>query len=261
MNKFLQNGLIGLYGVVKSTGVLDTAFGRRAFEASYDLYKELLEAGPIQLLRPLVRPNTHVVDVGANIGFFTRRFAAWVSEGGRVLAIEPEVINYSRLTRAISQAGLEAVVETVKGAAAETTGQGWLEVNPSHPGDHRLGTETGNVRVDLWAIDDLLAARGWPEVSLIKVVVQGAEARVLAGAAETIKRYHPTLFLELDDQQLRRYGSSAAALLTSTSEQGYMIYSRVGKTLSKPLGVDAALGLGATSAYDDFLFIPAGDSP
>ena len=31
-------------------------------------------------------------------------------------------------------------------------------------------------------IDDLLSDRGWPEVSLIKIDVQGAEARVLSGA-------------------------------------------------------------------------------
>jgi FkbM family methyltransferase len=257
MNKFLQNRLIGLYGVVKSTGVLNTTIGRRAFEASYELYKERLEAGPIQLLRPLVRPGTYVVDVGANVGFFTRRFAAWVSEGGKVLAIEPEDVNYSRLAHAIRQAGLEAVVETIKGAVAETTGQGWLEINPRHPGDHKLGKETGDVRIDLWAIDDLLAARGWPEVSLIKVDVQGAEARVLAGAAETIKRYHPALFLELDDQHLKRYGSSSAALLSSISGQGYTIHTRVGKTLSQPLGVDEALALGASRAYDDFLLVPS----
>ena len=59
MNKLLQTGLIGLYGVVKSTGALDTALGRRAFEAAYDLYKERLEAGPIQILRPLVVGLVH----------------------------------------------------------------------------------------------------------------------------------------------------------------------------------------------------------
>jgi FkbM family methyltransferase len=255
MNKFLQNRLIGLYGAVKSTGVLDTPLGRRAFEVSYDFYKERLEAGPIQVLRPLVRPRTCVVDVGANVGFFTRRFAAWVSEGGKVLAIEPEDVNYARLERAISQAGLEKVVETVKGAVAEMTGQGWLEINPGHPGDHKLGTETGNVRVDLWALDDLLAARGWPEVSLIKVDVQGAEARVLAGAEETIKRYHPAVFLELDDQQLRRYGSSTADLLSWTCARGYTIHSRVRKSLSPPLVLEEALALAATREYDDFLLM------
>src|SRR5580693_4951300 len=106
-----------------------------------------------------------------------------------------------------------------RAAVAEVTGEGLLEINPGHPGDHKLGTE--GVPVAMTTIDDLLAARGWPEVSLIKIDVQGAESRVLAGARRTLERFSPALFLEVDDQQLRRYGSSAAELLTSVTAQGY----------------------------------------
>ena len=87
MNRLLQDGLIGLYGLVKKTGALDTPAGRKLFEASYGFYKDRLEAGPILMLRPYVRPGSWVIDVGANIGFFTRRFASWVSQGGKVIAV------------------------------------------------------------------------------------------------------------------------------------------------------------------------------
>ena len=85
------------------------------------------------------------------------------------------------MEHAIAKASLTDVVETIRAAVAEFTGEGLLEVNPGHPGDHKLGTE--GVPIATTTIDDLLAARGWPEVSLIKIDVQGAEARVLAGAA------------------------------------------------------------------------------
>jgi FkbM family methyltransferase len=255
MNKLLQDGLIGLYRLVKATGALDTAVGRRVFEASYQIYKGRLEAGPIRMLRPWVKPNTFVIDVGANIGFFTRQFATWVSDGGKVIAVEPEAVNFARLQHAIAEAGLTDVVETIQAAVAEATGEGFLEVNPGHPGDHKLGT--AGVPVAMTTIDDLLDARGWPEVSLIKVDVQGAEARVLAGARRTLERFRPALFLEVDDQQLRRYGSSAAELLTSATAQGYTIHSRVGKGLSNPLSVDQALATGEAKEYDDILLLPA----
>ena len=177
----LQTGLIGLYRLVKATGGLDTAPGRRIFEASYLFYKDRFEAGPIRMLRPYVRPKTIVIDIGANIGYFTRRFATWVSQGGRVVAVEPESLNFARLQHAVATAGLRDVVETVQAAVAERAGEGFLEINPGHPGDHRLGT-TG-LPVAMTTVDDLLASRDWPEVSLIKIDVQGAEARVLAGAA------------------------------------------------------------------------------
>jgi FkbM family methyltransferase len=255
MNKLLQDGLIGLYRLVKGTGALDTAVGRRVFEAAYRVYKDRLEAGPIRMLRPYVRPSTYVIDVGANIGFFTLQFAAWISDGGKVIALEPDVVNYARLQHAIAESGLSNVVETIRAAVADVVGKGFLEVNPGHPGDHKLGTE--GVPVALTTIDEIVAARGWPEVSLIKVDVQGAEARVLTGARRTLEKYRPTLFLEVDEPQLRRYGSSAAELLASVTALGYAIHSRVGEGISKPLSVDEALAAGETKAYDDFLLLPA----
>jgi FkbM family methyltransferase len=256
MNKRLQDGLLGLYRAVKATGLLDTSPGRRIFEASYHLYKARLEAGSIQLLRQWVRPKSVVIDVGANVGFFTLHFASWVTEGGRVIALEPEAVNYARLQHAITKAGLSAVVETVQAAVAETSGEGRLEVNPGHPGDHKLATE--GVAVAMTTIDDLLAARGWPEVSLIKIDVQGAEARVLAGAHQTLERFRPALFLELEDELLRKYGSSASELLSSFAAQGYSIHSRVGEGLSAPLSIDQALALSGTKEYEDLLLLPIG---
>jgi FkbM family methyltransferase len=255
MNKLLQDGLIGLYRLVNGTGALDTAVGRRVFESAYRIYKDRLEAGPIRVLRPFVRPRTYVIDVGANIGFFTMQFAAWVSDGGKVIAVEPEAVNYARLRHAIAEAGLTDVVKTLQAAVAEVAGEGFLEVDPGHPGNHKLGAE--GVPVAVTTIDDIVAARGLPEVSLIKVDVQGAEARVLAGARRTLERSRPALFLEVDDRQLRRYGSSAAELLASAAGLGYAIHSRVGEGISTPMSVDEALAQGESKPYEDTLLLPA----
>jgi FkbM family methyltransferase len=256
MNTILQRGLIGLYRAVKATGVLDTAAGRKIFEASYHIYKDRLEAGPVELLRRWVRPGTVVLDVGANVGFFTLRFASWVSDGGRVIALEPEAVNYEALVRAIAKAGLSGVVETIQAAVSDATGEAKLEVNPGHPGDHKLGDE--GVAVATTTVDDLLAARGWPEVSLIKIDVQGAEALVLSGARQALERSRPALFLEVDDAALRRFGSSAGGLLESAVAQGYTIHSRVGEGFSAPLSVAEALSLEGTADYEDLLLLPAG---
>jgi FkbM family methyltransferase len=253
VNRLLQGALIGLYRVTKATRALNTSLGRRIFERSYSLYKDRLEAGPIEMLRQFVRPRTYVIDVGANIGFFTRRFAAWVSEGGKVIAVEAEALNYARLRKALEEAGLSDVVETIEAAVAETTGEGLLEINPGHPGDHKLGT-TG-VPVALTTIDDLVGARGWPEVSLIKVDVQGAEARVLAGANQVLERSRPALFLEVDDRQLRNYGSSVCELLTTVTSKGYTIHSRDGEGFSQPLSPQQVLAL-ESNGYQDMLLLP-----
>ena len=108
----MQEELIRPYRLVKATGGLDTALGRRVCEASYRFYKHRLEAGPIRMLRPFVRPKTFVIDVGANIGFFTRQFATWFSDGGKVIAVEPDAMNYARSQQAIAEASQTDVDET-----------------------------------------------------------------------------------------------------------------------------------------------------
>lgn len=142
-------------------------------------------------------------------------------------------------------------VETVEAAAAEVTGEGFLQISPVHPGDHKLAFD--GVSVALTTVDDVIASRGWPEVSLIKVDVQGAEARVLAGAQKTIQRFRPALFVEVSDEGLRRFGSSSEALLKTCTAVGYAIRTFAGDALSRSLTVAEADAIANERGYVDFL--------
>jgi FkbM family methyltransferase len=90
-------------------------------------------------LRDLIEPGTTVIDVGANIGFFSIKFARWVGHSGAVIAIEPENRNIASLRRRVGRAGLGSIVECVQAVAAAQAGVMRLQVNPNHPGDHRIG--------------------------------------------------------------------------------------------------------------------------
>jgi FkbM family methyltransferase len=253
MTSAIQACLIRLYQLIQPTGLLSTRFGDRAFRSAYTVYKRFIEAGHLEPLRPLIRAGTSVVDVGANIGFFTLKFAGWVSDGGMVIAIEPEAVNYARLRRAVVRAGCSEIVETVQAAATEKSGEVGLIVNPLHPGDHRIGD--GGVRVPAVTIDDLLAARGWPRVSLMKIDVQGAESRVLAGAGETLGALHPALFIEVCDEALRMSQSSAERLLTELYGRGYSAYRTTNEGIVGPMTAAQALGEHKTKSYVDLLFL------
>ncbi len=256
MRGALQRCLIRAYHVAQSAGLLSTQWGDRVFRSAYGGYKRLFEAGHLGPLQGLIAPGTSVIDVGANVGFFTLKFARWVSEGGKVIAIEPEPLNYARLRRAIASAGLDHVVETVQAAAAEKSGEVKLLVNPVHPGDHRI-SETGAPVVAV-TIDDLLAARNWPRVSLIKIDVQGAESRVLAGASKTLQSFHPALLVEVCDEALRLLGSSAKELLTYLSRLGYSphLVSRAG--ISEPMSLAGVIEYQLHKRYADYIFLHKG---
>lgn len=258
MNRTLQSLLLAFYRLIKATGLLATPPGRYLFERAYNAYKTLLEAGPVEQLRPFVRGGAWVVDVGANVGFFTTRFGSWISGHARVLAIEPEELNCRRLAGAVARAGLAEKVEIVQGVATDTDGTAPLRINPHHPGDHRMGS--GGVPVAAHRLDTLLTRLGEPDISLIKIDVQGAEEKVLDGAETTLARTRPALFVEVHDTALRDFGSSAEQLLQRLADMGYRLHLLERGGISSPLNVTQALArLGPADDYLDFLCLPDPD--
>lgn len=248
----LQRALLGSYALFSRTGVLSTRIGRAAFAAAYDFYKARWEAPGIAALKDFARPGTVVIDVGANIGFFTRRFAEWVRPGGTVIAIEPEHHNFASLHAMLSRCGL-VNVEPIQAVAAEASGTLKLHINPLHPADHRISDLGTDVRA--LTLDGLLQERGWLEVSLIKIDVQGAEERVLAGATEILGRFRPALYVEVDDAALRQMGSSAERVFGRLQSAGYTICRLEGRSASVPLSFEDAVRHCKSATYSDFLFV------
>jgi FkbM family methyltransferase len=222
----------------------------------YLAYKQLIEAGPVAQLQSFVVPGSTVIDVGANIGFFTLRFGRWVGPSGRVVAIEPEGRNMATLRRRVDRAGLEGVVECVQAAATDRAGEARLALNPVHPGDHRLAEEGQPVHAI--TLDELMA--GDPrKVTLIKADVQGAEMLVLTGAREVIERHRPAIFVEVDDEALRQFGSSSAELIETVENFGYTTHAltRRGIKETEARQVKAQAGDG----YLDLLLLPGARQP
>lgn len=62
----------------------------------------------------------------------------------------------------------------------------------SGPAGARRGGE-----VTVTTLDRVVTQQGLQRVSLVKIDVEGAESRVLAGAAETLKQHRPNLIVEL----------------------------------------------------------------
>lgn len=260
---FVQRALLGASDIAVRRGLLRSALGRAAFDTAYGFYKRLREAPTADRLARLVTPGGWAVDVGANAGFYTLRLARQVRDGARVMAIEPEAVNVTRLKTALHRAGCLDRVVVVEAALTDHDGPVALAVDAGNPADHRI-TDDPRAEADSAAatvtgrrLDSLLAAHGEPPVALIKIDVQGAEARVLAGAVTTIARCRPALFIELDHRALARFGTGADEIIGKLASLGYRPHDlRHGQALTER-EVRAAL---ARHAYLDMLFLPE-DAP
>lgn len=252
MKRLLQNSLLFIYRAVYLTGLLSTQWGRSGFLCAYKFYKHAFEKN-VESLKSLIEPSKFVIDVGANVGFFTLKFAQWVSDGGKVVAIEPESKNFLALKDALERANLASRVEFIQAVAAEREGQMLLLVNPFNPADHRI-SDSG-MPTPAVTIDNLMRDRGWPCVSMIKIDVQGAEPRVLEGARQTIAKFLPTLFIEIDDRTLTSAGFTADDVIDPLLNMGYQIFDMSDNTRHKTLTKRIMFKKMNKIGYIDVLFV------
>src|SRR5260370_18934326 len=92
----IKNSAVQLFGLAAKLGVYRLPMFERVFLVLYAGYKRHFEAGPIERLQEFIPNGSLVIDVGANVGFSSPRFAQWVGSGGEVIAIEPEEIATSK---------------------------------------------------------------------------------------------------------------------------------------------------------------------
>lgn len=131
-----------------------------------------------------IQPGDCVWDIGANIGFYTCRFAD-LAKGGRVVALEPSPQNFERLsdaTRGLPQVtALKLAVSDKPGQIAFTQGEDELGATS------RVGLPGGGETdlVDCKTGDQLLD-EGHPAPNIIKIDVEGHELQVLAGMSRVL---------------------------------------------------------------------------
>jgi FkbM family methyltransferase len=163
-----------------------------------------------------------VVDVGANAGYHALRLARLVGPSGKVLAIEPEPMNFALLQANLALNGIRNV-EAVQAAAGDRPGTAQLVRSTNNPGDHRLFEhaelpvrDTVTVRVE--CLDDLV-----DDADLLVIDTQGFDHRVLAGATRLIARRRPAVMTEFWTQGLEGLGDDPREVLAGYSALGYRI--------------------------------------
>ncbi len=150
---------------------------------------------------PPERAGYVVVDVGANLGLSVLALAPLAA---RVLAVEASPRTVAALRRTVAANGLDARVAVDAVALGAAPGELAFHQSTHSAGSHLLSAETLGgaglpvVRVPVETLDALVARHGLGRVDFIKIDVEGHETEVLDGAAATLARHRPTVFLEFN---------------------------------------------------------------
>ncbi len=163
-----------------------------------------------------LRPGDVVVDVGANVGYYTVLAGLLVGDTGRVYAFEPDPQNFELLRRNVALNGLHNVILENK-AASNEAGQLSLYLDEENKGDHRIyqpeGEQRRSIDVEAVRLDDYFEGVE-DSVDFVKIDTQGAEFAILEGALGILAR-SPGLVMavEYSPEGLAGFGASGGDLV------------------------------------------------
>lgn len=180
------------------------------------------------VVRGLVRPGDRIVEVGANLGYYTLIMAAGAGPDGRVHAFEANAAIAALLRRSVEFNGYGDRVTLTASAVGDhcgvtafmmsetNSGGGHLQAPSEVPADGRRLVETPLTTLDA-------ACAGGP-VDLLRMDAEGSELLILAGAQRLIER-SPDLriCMEWDCRQMAPRVDIAAGVGT-LARQGFRFW-------------------------------------
>lgn len=221
-----------LTGPIESRGDLMALSQRRYDPLMISLFTQCLE------------PGMTVLDLGAQVGYFSLLAARRVGPQGRVFAFEPDPRNYAGLRANVHPNGFERVVRPLRKVVADRCGSATFYLAGSSRSSSLLVRSDrecdGFCTVEVTTIDAM------PElqpVDIVKMDIEGAEPRALAGMAQTLRRNPDlVLFVEVNSSALRAAGTSPTAFVNVLCET-FDVVSAVDERTRRlvPLKHDASL--------------------
>jgi FkbM family methyltransferase len=170
----------------------------------------------------LIEPHWVILDVGANIAFWSVPLARALKASGQLHCFEPVPSNFRLLTANVERNCLATTVRTYRLGLSDRSGNEQISLRE----DFEEGSETGNaaividgddsrfrcLQIDVRPLDDLSGSLALKRLDFIKVDIEGHELRFLAGASQTIARFRPILLLEINDLYYERQDLDSTAV-------------------------------------------------
>jgi len=129
-----------------------------------------------ELVKKEIKKGDVVLDIGANIGYYTLIYAKLVGEEGKVFAFEPDPDNFALLKKNVEINGYRNVILAQK-AVSNKTGKIRLYLSEVNKGDHRIyDSHDGrkSIEIETIRLDDYFKNYN-VRIDFIKMDVQGAE--------------------------------------------------------------------------------------
>ncbi len=187
----------------------------------YFLYKRIKEREEVRFLNRNIKPEMNIIDVGANIGFYSLILSDLIGSKGNVYSFEPEKNNFNHLKKICRNRKNIHCFNLAVGDMDKTIN---LYVSKELNVDHRTfdNNEKRKItRVKCISIDKFFERK---HIDFIKVDTQGFEFNVLKGMLKTLKLSKRIQILsELSVYDMKKAGVNAKKYLDLIKSLGFKI--------------------------------------
>lgn len=209
---------------------IGVAFGHKMFldeEDSLSLFSlGVHEPFEAETIIKEVKKGDVVLDIGANIGFFTLLFAKIVGETGKVYAFEPDPENFELLKKNVNLNGYKNVVMLNK-AVSNKSEKVNLYISKKNKGDHRIydsGDSREFIEVEAIRLDDYFKDY-YRKINFIKMDIQGAEEKAINGMRNILDSNEKVkIITEFWPYGLKNAGSIPLDYILKIMKHGFKIY-------------------------------------
>ena len=193
------------------------------YKQLYFKFKANQDAYEIELMKRFIKKGDILLDIGANIGFYTTVFSKLAGRYGKVYCFEPDPGNSNFLR---SNTKKFQNVTLIPKAVSEK--KGTLTFYTSHRlnVDHRSYKPekfNNSFEVESISIDEFI--NGKFDVNFIKMDIQGAEYGALKGMVNTLRKNDAILLMEIWPYGLKLAGSSVEEVVSYINKLKYKVYS------------------------------------
>jgi FkbM family methyltransferase len=149
-----------------------------------------------------VKTGWTVIDVGANIGYYSLLLGQWVGPKGSVHAFEPQPVIFEQLCRHIILNKIDWIKPHQR-ALGDTIEQRFMTDIPEwNKGMQRIATDKdkGVNQVEITTLDEFVKYEELDRIDFIKVDIEGYEFKFLKGAKQSLNKFRPLILIELNPE-------------------------------------------------------------
>jgi FkbM family methyltransferase len=165
-----------------------------------------------------------IFDIGSNISSTALFFSKTNTQNAQIFTFEPHKTTYLRGLQNIKLNQANNIFTHNFGLGDKKDTFKLYEVDKRNPGMNRI-IEAENaypfIDISIVKLDDFIEENGINRLDFMKIDVEGFEYQVIKGGENALKTLKPTLFIELDDNNLRANGKSAVELMHLLKSLGY----------------------------------------